>query len=171
MFDASPTHEASHRPDYRDNTRAMFNSPEFAAALWARVAPHVPWLATFEATERSAGQSCLGWDTVGHWDCTGVSPYVRVCRYTPGGHFAPHCDGTLRLGDNAMSVYTIMAYLNGQPAFTGGEVEETGVQIRPWVVTNFSSFLRLLFRRRFCARTPSWRTMEHGSVPKTAPTT
>ena len=45
-----------------------------------------------------------------------------MARYEPGGHFAPHCDGTLRLGEDSISVYTIMAYLSGHPAFTGGEV-------------------------------------------------
>lgn len=42
----------------------------------------------------------------------------RLCRYLPGGHFAPHFDGPYVQDQNVRSLQTFMLYLNGD--FEGG---------------------------------------------------
>ena len=42
----------------------------------------------------------------------------RLCRYFPGGHFAPHFDGHYDKTPSERSLKTLMVYLNGD--FTGG---------------------------------------------------
>ena len=42
----------------------------------------------------------------------------RLCRYLPGGHFAPHFDGHYDKTPSERSLKTLMVYLNGD--FTGG---------------------------------------------------
>ena len=42
----------------------------------------------------------------------------RLCRYHPGGHFAPHFDGHFVESSEVRSMKTLMIYLNGD--FTGG---------------------------------------------------
>ena len=37
----------------------------------------------------------------------------RICRYQPGGHFAPHFDGHFVEAANKRSMMTLMVYLNG----------------------------------------------------------
>ena len=42
----------------------------------------------------------------------------RLCRYMPGGHFAPHFDGYFARSTQERSLQTFMLYLNGD--FQGG---------------------------------------------------
>ena len=42
----------------------------------------------------------------------------RLCKYAPGGHFAPHFDGHLDKSPTVRTMKTLMLYLNGD--FEGG---------------------------------------------------
>ena len=54
----------------------------------------------------------------GEWVPCGLNVYFRLCRYSPGGHFAPHYDGHYLVDSHTRSFYTFMIYLNG--GFEGG---------------------------------------------------
>lgn len=85
--------------DVRNNDRCMVTSTDLAAALWERIAPHVP--AEF-----------------GNRDAVGINERFRFLRYYPGQYFAPHKDGCYRRGNGEISLMTAQLYLN--EGFSGG---------------------------------------------------
>jgi hypothetical protein len=89
------------RPDVRNNERVMFDDPELAALLFARLAPAYP--------ETWAGP----------WRAAGMNERFRCYRYHAGQYFAPHFDGAFVRGDDERSELTVLVYLNG--GFAGGE--------------------------------------------------
>lgn len=52
------------------------------------------------------------------WGISRFTHHWRYVHYTPGGHFAPHYDGSKMLPWKEMSVFTVQIYLN--QGFTGG---------------------------------------------------
>jgi len=52
------------------------------------------------------------------WEPASLNPTFRICRYQPGGHFAPHHDGGWNAAANFKSRKTLMLYLND--GFEGG---------------------------------------------------
>ena len=50
----------------------------------------------------------------GRWVSYGMSERWRVCRYDPGGHFAPHMDGDYRKAEFDRSLQTVQLYLNDE---------------------------------------------------------
>eukprot|EP00928_Gymnodinium_smaydae_P003907 TRINITY_DN11380_c0_g2_i1.p1 TRINITY_DN11380_c0_g2~~TRINITY_DN11380_c0_g2_i1.p1 ORF type:complete len:324 (+),score=38.82 TRINITY_DN11380_c0_g2_i1:125-973(+) len=54
----------------------------------------------------------------GLWQPSELNPCFRVCRYSPGGFFAPHYDGGFDTCDRHRSIKTFMIYLNDD--FEGG---------------------------------------------------
>jgi hypothetical protein len=99
------------RPDIRNNTRVVFDDPELASSLYARIADLVP------------GSLC-GMRPVG------ANERFRCYRYEPGQRFAPHRDGAFARDDHERSLLTFMVYLNagfggGTTAFHDYEVAAT----------------------------------------------
>lgn len=80
-------------PDIRNNERVMFDDPALAAALFARVAPHLPPML--------AGMTPAG-----------VNERFRGYRYAPGQRFAPHYDGAFVRDDRERSLLTFLVYLD-----------------------------------------------------------
>lgn len=106
-FDAAPINQTAFVPSVRNNTRAMFDDVDAAAALWPRIAPLLP------EQEKDGWRPCS------------VNERLRVYRYGPGEYFKWHYDGRYRRSSLEHSRYTLMIYLNtpelgGQTAFRKG---------------------------------------------------
>jgi prolyl 4-hydroxylase len=84
----------------RNNTRVMFDDPELAALLYARVADRVP-------------------QTISGRNVVGANELLRCYRYAVGQRFAPHYDGSFVRNEREQSKLTFIVYLNEE--FTGGE--------------------------------------------------
>ena len=89
---------------YRGNLRLVVTDAALAAALWRRLAPHVP----AEHTDASGAS----------WDAIGCNEVLRVARYSPGDEFGAHVDAAFVRSGEERSMYTVNAYLNG--GFEGG---------------------------------------------------
>lgn len=87
-------------PNVRNNSRVVFDDRLFAAALFARIAPHLP-------RRLLRMQLC------------GVNERFRCYRYQPGQRFALHSDGTFARSARERSLLTFLVYLND--GFCGGE--------------------------------------------------
>ncbi len=87
------------RTDIRNNERVMFDDPELARELFARVEGAIP--------PRMCGMRAVG-----------ANERFRCYRYAPGQRFAPHYDGAFVRSDRERSLLTLMVYLN--EGFTGG---------------------------------------------------
>jgi prolyl 4-hydroxylase len=84
---------AVHRPDIRNNARAMVDAPDRAAEIWSRVSADVPAI--------QEGRRAVG-----------LNERLRFYRYGPGQRFAPHTDGCHRRSNGDESFFTFMIYLN-----------------------------------------------------------
>lgn len=86
---------------HRDNGRLQRDDPDMAAALWARLRPHVP-------------EGALG-----------LSRNMRWYRYGAGQAFGPHVDESVPEPGGGESAFTALFYLNGGygggPELDGGE--------------------------------------------------
>ena len=87
------------RPDIRNNTRVVIDDEALAAALFERVASHVP-------------------PVLAGADVISANERLRCYRYERGQRFAPHYDGAFVRNAQEMSRLTFMVYLNDD--FTGG---------------------------------------------------
>jgi len=88
------------RNDIRDNDRAEFDDPTFAAMLWERCRPFVP-------DELESG-TAIGFDT-----------NFRFYRYDPGQRFERHRDRIVKRSPTVRTRLTCLVYLNDD--FGGGE--------------------------------------------------
>jgi predicted 2-oxoglutarate/Fe(II)-dependent dioxygenase YbiX len=86
--------------EMRNNTRVMFDDPELAALLYARVVDRVP-------------------ATISGRRVVGANERLRCYRYAAGQRFAPHYDGAFARDLLECSKLTFIVYLNEE--FTGGE--------------------------------------------------
>lgn len=112
-YEAAPVSLAGgsvHRPDIRNNARAMIDAPERAYMLWSRISADVPQVLQ---GRRAAG----------------LNERLRFYRYGPGQKFAAHTDGCHRRANGEASLLTLMVYLNG--AARGGETRFENVSITP----------------------------------------
>lgn len=98
--------------EVRNNTRVMWDDPEEANRLLARVGAHVP--------ETLSGMRLLG-----------ANPRLRLYRYGPGEKHGAHWDTVVLFEGGAQSLLTLVVYLNDD--FEGGETEfpELGRTIVP----------------------------------------
>lgn len=112
-YEAAPVSLAGgavHRPDIRNNARALLESTETARALWRRVASYIP--------SPLEGRRAVG-----------LNERLRFYRYGPGQRFAAHTDGCVRRANGEESLLTFMIYLNG--GVDGGETRFESVAIAP----------------------------------------
>lgn len=87
-----------HRPDIRDNERAIVWDRDVAEQLWQRLKPHLP-------------------ASLGGKAAVGLSEKLRFYRYSQGQSFAKHVDDATVL-DGQQSKLTLLVYLN--ESFEGG---------------------------------------------------
>jgi len=86
----------------RNNTRVMWDDPDEADALLARLGRQVP-------------RSLSG------LDLAGANPRLRLYRYARGERHGAHWDTVVELDGGARSLVTLVFYLNDD--FEGGETE------------------------------------------------
>ncbi len=98
---------------YRNMSRIVTSSEEVSAVIFGRLLPHLCDGGVFDidANTTSVDQDLLG-GSHGQWKAYGASERWRLCRYDPGGHFAPHFDGDHRVSAVDKSLQTIQLYLN-----------------------------------------------------------
>ena len=93
-------------PHYRNNDRQVFDDDALAAAVFDRLVAHLPALVTDADGVR--------------WRPSGVNPRFRICRYRAGQTFTRHRDGVHHAGPTSRSMRSLLIYLDGADAFTGG---------------------------------------------------
>lgn len=105
------------RDDYRSCKRITIQSEKLAAILWSRIKPYVKDITIGDNPHEVHihGHPSL---MKGTWKPVGLNCLFRLCRYLPGGHFAPHFDGHYDISPSQRSLKTFMLYLNGD--FIGG---------------------------------------------------
>jgi len=106
---------------YRNNHRAVLDSPTLSSALFEAVRAVLPAVWVDQHGTR--------------WRLTGLNPRFRACRYAPGESFRVHRDGAQATG-TTRTFRTLMLYLNGTGAFSGGRTRFYATQVpeRPEVV-------------------------------------
>jgi prolyl 4-hydroxylase len=113
-FSAAPINMAGGRErimsGVRNNTRVMFDDPQTAASLWARLSSEIPVFLN--------GRQGIG-----------LNERLRFYRYEPGQRFAPHSDGSYTSPTGDRSLLTLMVYLN--EGFEGGETKFNEVDVVP----------------------------------------
>ena len=95
-------------PGYRNNARVVVDDPVLADTLWNRAVEHMP-------------------PVIEGQPASGFNPRFRFYRYTGIESFAPHHDGSVRVGDRA-SRLTFMVYLTDVPK--GGETRFYGDDLK-----------------------------------------
>lgn len=98
------------RPDIRNNTRVMLDSPDRAAWLWDRLRS--------EIRVQSSDPIPVG-----------LNERLRFYRYVPGQFFDWHRDGSFRRNLREWSTLTVLVYLDGD--CEGGWTELKGAKVVP----------------------------------------
>jgi hypothetical protein len=99
--------------DYRNCGRIIFDSPEIADRLLARLKPF------FESWDAVTLQNKLGVTGLAGrkniFTLTRLNERLWFLKYVGGEYFRPHCDGNYRTPDGSeISFYTIQLYLSGE---------------------------------------------------------
>jgi len=97
---------ASVSKELRNCDKVTFRSEELASLVFEKVKQYVTDIEIPE--ENETGNKFLA----GLWKPIGLNETWRLCRYEPGGHFGPHCDGGFVRSGNERSLKTFMLYLN-----------------------------------------------------------
>eukprot|EP01120_Amphizonella_sp_Union-15-10_P008922 TRINITY_DN3297_c0_g2_i1.p1 TRINITY_DN3297_c0_g2~~TRINITY_DN3297_c0_g2_i1.p1 ORF type:complete len:224 (+),score=17.62 TRINITY_DN3297_c0_g2_i1:101-772(+) len=101
--------------NYRFCERLVIEDTQLISWLWERLRPHVPqFLRMAEETEEDEDSP----GEIYHWSVSGLHPYLRACKYSPGHHFNTHYDYPVHPGPLKQSFFTFMLYLNED--FEGG---------------------------------------------------
>lgn len=99
--------------DYRSNSRLIVFEHKIAAAIWARVLPHLKEADVANVTP-------VGFATQGTWLPIGVNECLLFSRYQNAQKFKAHNDGMYQSFEGDCSIFTITVYLNDN--FEGGKV-------------------------------------------------
>jgi len=132
-------------PDDRDSARAIVDSPEFADALFARVAHALPpTIERGNASGSGGGDSGGGGGGGTMWRLVGLNERLRFLRYDAGQKFGAHYDGAFMRGPESGALagqrtfVTLLLYLNEgyEGAFTtfcdeGGGAPERALAVAP----------------------------------------
>lgn len=98
--------------DYRNCGRIIFDSPEIADRLLARLKPFFERWDTITLQNKLGVTGLAGRKHV--FSLMRLNERLRFLKYVGGGYFRPHCDGKYRTPDGSeTSFYTIQLYLNG----------------------------------------------------------
>jgi len=104
-----------YRSDYRNNDRVVAVGEEISKILFDRISKYVSEITITNENRQKVGPA---YKLEGTWKPISLNETWRMCRYKPGGHFAPHFDGNFIRNSNERSMKTFMLYLNGD--FEGG---------------------------------------------------
>ena len=99
-------------PDFRNNERVMYDTPEIAEELWQKIKTCIP--VNYRNTSKQA---------------VGLNERLRFYKYHPGQEFKEHMDGRYRRNQYESSLLTLLIYLNGD--FKGGETKFRDVTVVP----------------------------------------
>ena len=80
-----------------------FEDAALIDALYRRLLPHLTPVVTFSADDEERFEP----DLEGEWVASSLNPHLLLNRYAPGGHFAPHADGSTIVDYNERSLYTV----------------------------------------------------------------
>lgn len=105
FWDASGRSDSSLKVRSADTLE--FNDPVLCAQLWERLRHFVP-----QHVRICEDQQRYEPDLEGSWTACGLNSHLLVNKYGPGGHFAPHVDGSTIVDFNHRSLYTVLVYLN-----------------------------------------------------------
>mmetsp|Transcript_32432 Transcript_32432/g.44540 ORF Transcript_32432/g.44540 Transcript_32432/m.44540 type:complete len:326 (-) Transcript_32432:82-1059(-) len=108
-------YSTGYKVEYRNNDRLIIRSDQIANLLWDRVKHHFKKITITAGNKENFG---LTSNMEGEWEPIGFNSTFRLCRYHPGGHFAPHYDGHYLRSPTVRSLKTFMFYLNSD--FEGG---------------------------------------------------
>mmetsp|Transcript_20008 Transcript_20008/g.46571 ORF Transcript_20008/g.46571 Transcript_20008/m.46571 type:complete len:311 (+) Transcript_20008:73-1005(+) len=101
--------------DFRNAYTVEVTHQELADRIWKRVKPLVnPQVEILDEDDERHEV-----DIEGSWKPYGVNPKLLLSRYTNGGHFSPHTDGTTVVDFNRRTFYSCVLFLNESP--WGGE--------------------------------------------------
>lgn len=98
------------RKAVRNNDRIIFDDPQLAASVFARIAPYLPEL-------------------FGEWQLVGLNERFRFYRYTAGQYFKWHKDGFYARNEQEVSQLSLLLYLNDD--YQGGETQFREDVIKP----------------------------------------
>ena len=96
------------KTEVRNADTLELDDPALCTGLWRRLAPFMPPSVAIGREDAERYEH----DLEGTWDAAGLNPHLLVNRYGPGGHFAPHADGSTIRDFNHRSLYTVLIYLN-----------------------------------------------------------
>jgi hypothetical protein len=104
----------------RVNHKVTMAAAGLGAVLFERARPFFAVEPIRVSNRGDASEPGVAWAPAGAYVPYGVNPTIRVCRYTPGGHFQTHRDGghDVSASPYNASLKTFMVYLND--GFTGG---------------------------------------------------
>lgn len=98
--------------DYRNCGRIIFDSPEIADRLLARLKPFFESWDTVTLKNKLGVTGVAGRKNI--FNLTRLNERLRFLKYVGGEYFHPHCDGNYRTPDGSeISFYTIQLYLSG----------------------------------------------------------
>ncbi|XP_013387162.1 uncharacterized protein LOC106156453 [Lingula anatina] len=103
--------------NYRSCERLLVQSSALASHLWDTIKTHVEDI-EIHGDPHQQHIHGLKQALQGRWKPYGLNELFRICKYQPGGHFAPHFDGHFVSSSEKRSMKTFMIYLNDD--FTGG---------------------------------------------------
>jgi hypothetical protein len=69
-----------------------FDGSDLCDEIWRRLAPFVPARCELRETDERWQH-----DLEGNWEARGLNSHLLVNKYLPGGHFAPHADGSIQV--------------------------------------------------------------------------
>jgi len=123
--------DLSYRKNYRNNDRVVAEATEVSKLIWERVKEHITPIQITKENQQNVG---VGYGLEGLWEPVGLNEIWRLCKYKPGGHFAPHFDGSFIRDTKERSMKTFMLYLNG--GFEGGSTNFVDESQTLWMDSN-----------------------------------
>ena len=106
---------------FRSADTVEVHAPDLAEVVWRRVRAHVTQEVRLRDADddrgRGGGDDDDGREPAddrgaeGTWQAYGVNPDMLFARYEPGGHFAPHTDGSAVVDFNDRSLFSLLVYL------------------------------------------------------------
>jgi hypothetical protein len=110
--------QTGYRIDYRNTDRVVAKADQVSALIWERVKGYMEEIVITEENTGMKQQVGQVFNLEGTWRPHALNEIWRLCRYPPGGHFAPHFDGYFVRNGEERSMKTFMLYLNSE--FEGG---------------------------------------------------
>lgn len=103
------------KDEYRNQQRITVDCSNLADILWDRIKEYLKPIEFSEETDpKSQHIHGIPFLLKGKWQPCGLNNIFRLCRYHPGGHFAPHYDGFYAKNSHERSMKTFMVYLNNE---------------------------------------------------------